>query len=69
MFITAIQQASYQRRSLGTLKKKVLSMEAEWNEVDTFFENRLNELANAIQKLQDEMTAYVTDMKSESGHF
>lgn len=69
MTITAIQQASYQRRALDTLKKKVQTMELAWVDVDGYFENRLGELVGEIEKIQGEMAGYVSDMKSEQGNF
>ena len=63
--LTNIQQAAYQRRTLGTLKVKVQKMSLVWAEVDGFFENRFDELAQEIAKLDQEMAEFIADKQTK----
>jgi ATP-dependent Clp protease ATP-binding subunit ClpA len=62
--LTNIQQAAYQRRSLSTLKDKVVAMSIAWGDVDGYFENRLEELAKEIEKIEKEMVEFIADEKN-----
>jgi len=53
--ITHKQIAANQRRSLKAMKKKLLDMSAQWGDVDTYNEGYLEELANKVQEISDNL--------------
>lgn len=50
------QIAGGQRRSLRSMREKLLDMAAEWDEVDQFNMTQLTELADRIEGIAVEMT-------------
>lgn len=52
---TAKQIAAGQRRSLKSMKKKLIEMSAQWGDIDGYCENTLNELAEKVQEVSDNL--------------
>ena len=49
------QIAAGQRRSLQTMKRKLLDMAAQWGDVDVYNESALAELAEKMQEAADNL--------------
>lgn len=64
--LTHVQQAAYQRRSLGSLKEKVVGMSIAWGDLDGYFESRLSELAKEIEAVEKEMVEFIADEKNKT---
>jgi hypothetical protein len=47
------QLAGGQRRTLAAVKERLLNMAAEWDEVDQFCMNAIEELADKVQETSD----------------
>lgn len=50
------QLAAGQRRSLAAIRKKLLDMAAQWDEVDQFCMNELEALADKAQEAANNLT-------------
>ena len=58
---TIKQQAGNQRRRLKSIRAKLDDMATDWGEVDLYFEGRLAEIAQDIEKLEGEMTGFTDE--------
>lgn len=58
---TIKQQAANQRRSLKAIKTKLTAMSADWGDLDCYFESRLDDLAQQVEKLEREMTGFTNE--------
>jgi hypothetical protein len=58
---TIKQQAGNQRRRLKAIRARLEDMAADWGEVDLYFEGRLAEIAQDIEKLEGEMTGFTDE--------
>lgn len=50
---TKKQMAAHQRRTLKSIKAKLIDMSCEWDGVDQYSMNSLNELAEKVQETAD----------------
>ncbi len=50
---TEKQMAAGQRRSLMAIRKKLLAMSCEWEDVDGYNESVLEQLADKVQEVSD----------------
>lgn len=62
---TPKQQAASQRRSLVSLKAKVLNMSASWGDVDEYFMSILHSLYIEIDRIENEMSQFIVDGGSD----
>lgn len=62
---TIKQQAAHQRRSLKAIRKRLELMSADWGDVDYYFESRLAEIVQDIEKLEGEMTGFTDEGGSD----
>ena len=63
MGMTDKQLAGHQRRTLRTMRERLLKMAGEWDGVDQFNMNQLQDLADSCETVAAEMTA--VDPKEE----
>lgn len=62
---TIKQQAAHQRCSLKAIRMRLEVMCADWGEVDCYFENRLAEIMQDIEKLEGEMIGFTDEGGSD----
>ena len=55
------QKASSQRRSLQAICRKLTKMSCDWEDVDGYFEHRLEDLVVEVKKLDEEMNQFIKD--------
>lgn len=58
---TAKQQAANQRRSLQAVRNKLMNMSCAWSGVDGYFETRLEDLVDGVNKLDGEMAEFIAN--------
>jgi len=62
---TTKQQAASQRRSLTAIKKKLGQMSVAWSDVDAYFESRIEELIEAVKKVDCAMADFIAEGETD----
>lgn len=55
MTITPKQLAGYQRRSLRSIRERLLKMSSDWDDIDQFNVNTLEALADQVEQVATDM--------------
>lgn len=59
--ISSVRHASNNKRSLASMRAKLLAMAAEWDEVDQFFLSQFEQLADAVEEVEKNLDQFVKE--------
>jgi hypothetical protein len=62
---TPKQLAASQRRSLRAIKKKLGEMSCVWSDIDNYFASRLEELIEAVKKVDVAMDEFIAEGETD----